>query len=75
MRKDRLNHNAENYRAMMPVLLVALFGMIAFLYINIEILSIVKIVILSLGILVIAGSIIFQVLQNIKNLKELEEMD
>lgn len=75
MRKDRLNHNAENYRAMMPVLLVALFGMIAFLYINADTLSIVKIIILSLGILVIAGSIVVLSWKNRKDLKELEEMD
>lgn len=60
---------------MMPVLLVALFGMIAFLYINADTLSIVKIIILSLGILVIAGSIVVLSWKNRKDLKELEEMD
>lgn len=75
MRKDKLNHNAENYRTAMPVLLVALFGMIAYLYINAETLSVIKIIILGAGILIV--SIVFGLYtwKNIKDLNELEEMN
>lgn len=75
MRKDKLNHNAENYRTAMPVLLVALFGMIAYLYINAGTLSVIKIIILGAGILIV--SIVFGLYtwKNIKDLNELEEMD
>lgn len=74
MRKDKLNHSAENYRAVLPVLLVALFGMIAYLYINADDLSTLKIVILALGIAVVVFSTAFLTFLNFKHLKELEEM-
>ena len=75
MRKDKLNYNAENYRTAMPVLLVALFGMIAYLYINVETLSVAKITILGGGILIISVIFGLYTWKNIKDLNELEEMD
>ena len=69
MRKDRLNHNAENYRTAMPVFLVALFGMIAYLFINA-----VKIIILAFGIVAVAVILVVLTLRNLKDLNELEEL-
>lgn len=74
MRKDRLNHNAENYRTAMPVFLVALFGMIAYLFINVNDLSAVKIVILAFGIVAVAVILVVLTLRNLKDLNELEEL-
>lgn len=58
----------------MPVFLVALFGMIAYLFINVDDLSAVKIVILAFGIVAVAVILVVLTLRNLKDLNELEEL-
>lgn len=65
----------DTYKNLLSILIVALFGMVAFLFVNADIMSIFKIVLLVLGIIFDCIIIAIVVWQYVKNLNILELCD
>lgn len=73
-KKEKTDKLIDAYKSLLSILVVSLFGMIAFLFINVENLSNLKIITLICGIIVVLVAIGIVVWQYIRNLNELEEM-
>ena len=74
-KKEKTDKLIDAYKNLLSILIVALFGMVAFLFINADNLSALKISVLVCGIvfmLIIVGIVVWQY---IKNLNRLGEMD
>lgn len=65
----------DTYKNLLSILIVALFGMVAFLFVNADIMSVFKIVLLVLGIIFDCIIIAIVVWQYVKNLNILELCD
>ena len=73
-RKARVEKTIDLYKIPLSALIVALFGMIAFLFVNAEKLPIFKLCALIGGIVLVAVAIGVIVWQCVKNLKKLEDL-
>lgn len=74
-KKEKTDKLIDAYKNLLSILIVALFGMVAFLFINADNLSALKTSVLVCGIvfmLIIVGIVVWQY---IKNLNRLGEMD
>lgn len=74
-KKEKTDKLIDAYKNLLSILIVALFGMVAFLFVNADNLSALKISVLVCGIvfmLIIVGIVVWQY---IKNLNRLGEMD
>lgn len=73
-KKVRVKKTIDLYKIPLSALIVALFGMIAFLFVNIEKLPIFKLCVLIGGIVLAVIAICGIVWQCVKNLKKLEDL-
>ena len=72
-REKKVEKSLDFYKGILSIFVVSLFGMIAYLYMYIDSLSMLKIIVLIAGILVIAISVLVIGWVCIKYLDELEK--
>lgn len=71
---ERIKAILDLYKTLLPVLLVALFGMIAFLFVNIDNISNFKLAVISVGIVLNCVAIVGIIWHYMNNLNRLEDL-
>ena len=71
---ERIKAILDLYKTLLPVLLVALFGMIAFLFVNIDNISNFKLAVISVGIMLNCVAIVGIIWHYMNNLNRLEDL-